>query len=136
MSRKSEVRDVAALTPELTPAANHAAVCAVLKWAVRTSGVSRVEIQDLCEELGLDQEEARIYGQRQRQATRMAIRDDAVRLADHALQECLSEYCHPNEFGGYDTDSRKVAEIAVDTLLANRDLLSELAGLAQRESSR
>lgn len=118
VSRKSEVRDVAALTPELTPADNHAAVCAVLKWAVRTSGVSRVEIQDLCEELGLDQEEARIHDQTQRQAQWTAIRDRAIGVVEEAIREVRD-----------DVGTRKVAETAVDDLLAHRDLLAQMAAL-------
>lgn len=57
----------------------------------------------------------------------MSIRDEAVHLLDTALQECLSDYCHPNDFGGYDTDSWEAAAIAVDTLLANSDVLHALA---------
>ena len=57
----------------------------------------------------------------------MSIRDEAIHLLDGALQECLSDYCHPDEFGGYDTDSREAAAITVDTLLANSDVLHALA---------
>lgn len=56
----------------------------------------------------------------------MTIRDEAIHLLDTALQECLSDYCHPNEFGGYDTDSREAAGVVVDTLLANPDVLRAL----------
>lgn len=54
-------------------------------------------------------------------------RSAALRLLDGALQECLTEYCHPNEFGGYDTDSGKAAEVVVDTLLENPVVLHALA---------
>ncbi|MGH3630927.1 MAG: hypothetical protein ACRDRL_26220 [Sciscionella sp.] len=121
MTRKSEVRDVAERTPELAPADNHAAVCVVLKWAVRTPGVSRVEIQDLCEELGLDMAAARIHGQTQRQAQWTAIRDRAIGV----VAEALREVC--DDLG--DVGTRKVAAIAVDDLLAHRDLLAQMAAL-------
>lgn len=57
----------------------------------------------------------------------MSIREEAIHLLDGALQECLSDCCHPNEFGGYDTDSQEAAAVAVDTLLANSDVLHALA---------
>lgn len=59
-------------------------------------------------------------------------REDAVHLLDDALQECLSDYLHPDEFGGYDTDSREAAAVAVDALLANPALLAGLVGYAER----
>lgn len=57
----------------------------------------------------------------------MSIRDDTIHLLDTALQECLSDYVHPNEFGGFDTDSREAAGVVVDTLLAHPDVLHVLA---------
>ena len=57
----------------------------------------------------------------------MSIREEAIHLLDGALQECLSDYCHPNEFGGYDTGSREAASVAVDSLIANSDVLHALA---------
>lgn len=57
----------------------------------------------------------------------MSIREEAINLLDTALRECLSDYCHPDEFGGYDTNSQEAAAVVVDALLANSDVLHALA---------
>ena len=123
MSDFPEISNVAERVERLTQEQNHAVACTVLKWAARTPNVTREQIEDLCNALGVDLDAATKRGQRER------VRGDAITLLDYALQECLTEFCHPNEFGGFDTDSREAATIAVDALLANRELLGEMAGL-------
>lgn len=58
---------------------------------------------------------------------RVSTRTEAIHLLDTALQECLADYLTPDDFGGFDADSRGAAEVAVDTLLANPDVLRVLA---------
>jgi hypothetical protein len=75
--RKTEpMRDITERVDDLKPEDNHATVCTVLKWAVRTPGVNLAQVADLCEKLGLDIAAARTWRRDTAQIERLAELDE------------------------------------------------------------